>query len=72
MERAEGGVAGQLVDDVSIGLLGAVFPEEAVLAAIDEAGTLEERTRSLPAKLMICLVLALWLEPGKGYARRCG
>lgn len=69
MERVEGAVAGRLTDDVSIGLLTTVFPEEAVQAAIDEAGAREERTRSLPAKLMMYLVLALWLEPGKGYVR---
>ncbi|MEU1441266.1 IS4 family transposase [Streptomyces mirabilis] len=69
MERAEGVAAGRLTDDVSIGLLATVFPEEAVQAAIDEAGAREERTRSLPAKLMMYLVLALWLEPGKGYVR---
>ncbi len=69
MERIEGVAAGRLTDDVSIGLLAAVFPEEAVRAAIDEAGAREERTRSLPAKLMMYLSLALWLEPGKGYVR---
>jgi hypothetical protein len=69
VERVEGGVAGRLTDDVSIGLLATVFPEEAVAAAVDEAGAREERTRSLPAKLMMYLAMALWLEPGKGYVR---
>jgi transposase IS4-like protein len=54
---------------VSIGLLATVFPEEAVQAAVDEAGAREERTRSLPSKLMMYLAMALWLEPGKGYVR---
>ena len=69
MERAEGGAAGRLTDDVSIGLLATVFPEESVQAAVDEAGAREERTRSLPSKLMMYLAMALWLEPGKGYVR---
>lgn len=67
--RAERAVAGRLTDDVSIGLLAAVFPEEAVEAAVDEAGAREERTRALPSKLMMYLAMALWLEPGKGYVR---
>lgn len=69
MERVEGGATGRLTDDVSIGLLATVFPEESVQAAVDEAGAREERTRSLPSKLMMYLALALWLEPGKGYVR---
>ncbi|MFJ7098970.1 transposase domain-containing protein, partial [Streptomyces mirabilis] len=69
MGRAEGAVAGRLTDDVSIGLLATVFPEEAVEAAVDEAGAREERTRALPSKLMMYLAMALWLEPGKGYVR---
>ena len=54
---------------MSIGLLATVFSEEMVQAAIDEAGAREERTRSLPARLMMYLAMALWLEPGKGYVR---
>ncbi|WP_200301147.1 IS4 family transposase [Streptomyces adelaidensis] len=69
MERVEGGAAGRLTDDVSIGLLATVFPEEAVQAAVDEAGAREVRTRALPSKLMMYLAMALWLEPGKGYVR---
>jgi len=69
VERAEGGAAGRLTDDVSIGLLATVFPQEAVEAAVDEAGAREERTRALPSKLMMYLAMALWLEPGKGYVR---
>lgn len=38
-------------------------------AAVDEAGAREERTRSLPSKLMMYLAMALRLEPGKGYVR---
>jgi hypothetical protein len=69
VERVEGAVAGRLTDDVSIGLLATVFPEEAVQAAVDEAGAREERIRSLPSTLMMYLAMALWLEPGKGYVR---
>jgi hypothetical protein len=69
MGRSGVAVAGRLTDDVSIGLLATVFSEEMVQAAIDEAGAREERVRSLPARLMMYLAMALWLEPGKGYVR---
>ncbi|MGH3906595.1 MAG: transposase domain-containing protein, partial [Pseudonocardiaceae bacterium] len=40
---------GKLTDEVSIGLLATVFPDERVAAAIDEAGVREQRNRALPA-----------------------
>src|SRR5438309_10839113 len=61
--------AGRLTDEVSIGLLATVFPDERVTAAIDEAGVREQRNRALPARLMVYFALALWLEVGKGYVR---
>lgn len=58
-----------LVDEVSIGLLATVFPDERVVAAIEEAGARELRKRALPARLMVYFALALWLDFGKGYVR---
>jgi Insertion element 4 transposase N-terminal len=57
---------GRLTDGVSIGLLATVFPDERVVAAIDEAGVKERRNRTLPARLMVYFALALWLDFGKG------
>jgi hypothetical protein len=64
-------VAGRvrLADEVSIGLLATVFPDERVVAAIEEAGVREQRNRALPARLMVYFALALWLDFGKGYVR---
>lgn len=59
----------RLTDEVSIGLLATVFPDERVVAAIEEAGVREQRNRSLPARLMVYFVLAMWLDFGKGYVR---
>ena len=64
-------MAGQvrLADEVSIGLLATVFPDELVVAAIEESGAREQRNRALPARLMVYFALALWLDFGKGYVR---
>jgi hypothetical protein len=59
----------RLADEVSIGLLATVFPDERVVAAIEEAGVREQRNRALPARLMVYFALALWLDFGKGYVR---
>lgn len=59
----------RLADEVSIGLLATVFPDEWVVAAIEEAGVRELRNRALPARLMVYFSLALWLDFGKGYVR---
>ncbi|WP_291414258.1 IS4 family transposase [Actinophytocola sp.] len=59
----------RLADEVSIGLLATVFPDERVIAAIEEAGVKEQRNRALPARLMVYFTLALWLDFGKGYVR---
>jgi hypothetical protein len=65
----DGKAAGRLTDEVSIGLLATVFPDEQVVAAIEEAGVVEQRNRALPARLMVYFALALWLDFGKGYVR---
>jgi hypothetical protein len=60
---------GRLTDGVTIGLLATVFPDEAVCAAIEAAGKREQRNRALPARLMVYLTMALWLDFDKGYVR---
>jgi hypothetical protein len=59
----------RLSDEVSIGLLATVFPDDRVVAAIEAAGVKEQRNRALPARLMVYFTLALWLDFGKGYVR---
>jgi len=59
----------RLSDEVSIGLLATVFPDDRVIAAIEAAGVKEQRNRALPARLMVYFALALWLDFGKGYVR---
>jgi hypothetical protein len=49
----------RLADEVSIGLLARVFPDERVVAVIEEAGVRERRKRALPARLMVYFALAL-------------
>jgi hypothetical protein len=51
---------GRLTDGVSIGLLATVFPDDRVVAAIEEAGVKERRNRALPARLMVYFALVLW------------
>jgi hypothetical protein len=61
--------AGRLTDDVAVGLLATTFPDEMVVAAIEATGKREQRNRALPARLMVYLSMALWLDFGKGYVR---
>jgi hypothetical protein len=58
----------RLADEVSIGLLATVFPDERVVAAIEAAGVKEQRNRALLVRLMVYFALALWLDFGKGSA----
>ncbi len=46
-----------------------MFPDERVVAAIEQAGAREQRNRALPARLMVYFTLALWLDFGRGYVR---
>ncbi|MFG3051522.1 transposase domain-containing protein [Kitasatospora sp. NPDC048239] len=69
MSRTDETSEGSLTDDISIGVLAKMFPEAMVDAAIDQAGARETRARVLPAKLMVYLSMALWLEPRMGYER---
>ncbi|MGW0633927.1 IS4 family transposase [Streptomyces sp. NPDC002758] len=50
-----------------MGLLSRTFTPELVDFVVDEAGAREERTRSLPARLTVYFVLAMWLFTGYGY-----
>lgn len=60
---------GRLADDVTIGLLTATFPPVLVDAVVEATGKREQRHRVLPARLMVYLAMALWLDPGNGYVR---
>jgi hypothetical protein len=59
---------GWLPDRISIGVLTRVFTPELVDAAVEGAGAREQRRRLLPARLVVCFTLALWLFRG----RNCG
>ncbi len=52
---------------VRMGVLSRTFTPELVDFAIDEAGAREERTRALPARLMVYFALTMWLFTGSGY-----
>ncbi len=53
---------------ISVGVLTRVFTADLVDAAVDAAGVGEQQRRLLPARLVMCFVLALWLFRG----RNCG
>src|SRR6266540_2700139 len=57
----------RLPDRVAIGVLTRTFPPELVDEVIDEAGAREQRRRSLPARLTVYFVLAMWLWREHGY-----
>ena len=50
-------------------MLATVFPDELVVATIEETGIREQRNRALPARLMLYVALALRLDFGKGCVR---
>ncbi len=55
-------VAGdRLADRIGIGVLTKVFPAELVERVIDEAGVREQRRRTLPARVVVYLLLAMVL-----------
>lgn len=54
-------------DLISLGLLAAFCPPEAVDAILKETGRLEQRTRVLPSRLVVYYVLAMGLYAGEGY-----
>lgn len=57
----------RLTDRIGIGLLTWVFPRELVDVAVREAGRTEQRSRSLPSRVVVYFVLALWLYASFGY-----
>jgi Insertion element 4 transposase N-terminal/Transposase DDE domain len=57
----------RLPDRVAIGVLTKTFPPELVDTVIDEAKARERRKRSLPARLTMYFILAMWLWRESGY-----
>jgi len=57
----------RLPDRVAIGVLTRTFPPELVDAVVDEAKAREQRRRSLPARLSMYFILAMWLWRESGY-----
>ena len=61
-------VAGdRLPDRIGIGVLAKVFPPELVDRVVDEAGVREQRKRTLPARVVVYLLLAMVLFFQSGY-----
>lgn len=57
----------RLVDRVGLGVLASQFPNVVIERVIEETGKREQRSRDLPAALMVRYVLALALFPSDGY-----
>ena len=57
----------RLSDHISIGVLTRVFPPELVDAVIAEAGRGEQRSRLLPARVVVYYVLGLGLYSSSSY-----
>src|ERR1035441_4788558 len=61
-------VAGdRLADRIGIGVLAKVFPPELVDRVVDEAGVREQRTRTLPARVVVYYLLAMVLFLNSSY-----
>jgi len=61
-------VAGdRLADRIGVGVLTTVFPPELVDRVVDEAGVREQRTRTLPAQVVVYYLLAMVLFFQSGY-----
>ena len=66
--RGQQVVAGdRLADRIGIGVLAKVFPPELVDRVVDEAGVREQRTRTLPARVVVYYLLAMVLFFQSGY-----
>jgi hypothetical protein len=59
----------RVVDAAPVGLLEKVFPPSLVDEAVDAADAREIRKRSLPSRLTVYFILAMWLYFDKGYVR---
>ena len=57
----------RLPDRIAIGLLTATFPPELVDRVVAETGRVQRRSRLLPARVVVCYVLAMCLFFGQGY-----
>src|ERR1700722_6228034 len=57
----------RLSDHISIGVLTRVFPPDVVDRVVAEAGGVEQRRRLLPARVVVCYVLALALFADSSY-----
>jgi hypothetical protein len=66
--RGQQVVAGdRLADRIGIGVLAKVFPPELVDRVVDEAGVREQRTRTLPSRVVVYYLLAMVLFFQSGY-----
>ncbi|WP_420706996.1 transposase domain-containing protein [Streptomyces sp. NRRL F-2664] len=54
-------------DRIALGVLTRVFPPELVDEVVAECGRVEQRSRLLPARVVVYFVLAMCLFPGQGY-----
>src|SRR5437764_7514600 len=63
----QGASANQLPDRIGIAMLAKVFPPELVDRVVDEAGVREQRKRTLPARVVVYLLLAMVLYFQSGY-----
>ena len=61
------GPGDRLVDRVGLGVLAAAFPDALIDEVVEETGRREQRSRMLPAALMVRYVVALALFPSEGY-----
>lgn len=57
----------RLSDRIAIGLLTATFPPELVDRVVTQAGRVQQRSRLLPARVVVYYVLAMCLFFGQGY-----
>ncbi|MEU2874730.1 IS4 family transposase [Streptomyces olivoreticuli] len=57
----------RLSDWVALGVLTRVFPPELVDEVVAECGRMEQRSRLLPARVVVYFVLAMCLFSGQGY-----
>jgi hypothetical protein len=60
-------VAERLPDRIAIGVLTAAFPPELVDRVVAETGRVQQRSRLLPARVVVYYVLAMCLFFGQGY-----
>ncbi|WP_406053526.1 IS4 family transposase [Streptomyces sp. NBC_01077] len=58
---------GRLSDRIALGVLTRVFPPELADEVVAECGRVEQRSRLLPARVVVYFVLAMCLFSGQGY-----